>query len=54
MWLDLARFYTQMSPDMQMKWTIRRALDDLKKLMAPEEIREGERLSKEWDKSHRK
>ena len=48
MWLDLARFFTQRSPDIKTKWTIRGALDDLKKLMTPEEIRTGERLSREW------
>jgi hypothetical protein len=54
MWLDLARFYTQMSSDMKTKWTVRRYLDDLKKLMTPAQIREGERMSAEWDRNHRK
>jgi hypothetical protein len=53
MWLDLARFFTQHSPDMKTKWTIRRALDDLKVYMTPEEIKEGERLSKNWYDDYR-
>src|SRR5579863_2390502 len=44
MWLDMARFFTQHSPDMKTKWIIRHALDDLKVYMTPEEIKEGERL----------
>jgi hypothetical protein len=48
MWLDLARFFTQRSSDMKTKWTIRRALDDLKEYMTLEEIRQGESLSRDW------
>lgn len=54
MWLDLARFFTQRSPDMKTKWTIRGVLDDLKKLMTLDEIRAGERLSREWYGGHTK
>lgn len=54
MWLDLARFYTQMSRDMQLKWKVRGALDELKKQMTPLQITRGEKLTKEWDAAHRK
>jgi len=33
---------------MQTKWTVRRYLDDLKKLMTLEQIKEGERRGAEW------
>jgi hypothetical protein len=54
MWLDLARFCTQFSRDVQLKWTARGALDELKKQMTPGQIARGEQLSKEWDADHRK
>ncbi len=53
MWLDLARFYTQLSRDMQLKWRVRGALDALKKQMTPQQIAAGEQLTKEWDAAHR-
>lgn len=53
MWLDLARFYTQRSDDMQLKWRIRGALDELQKEMSKPEIRAGKQRSKEWDAMHR-
>jgi uncharacterized protein len=52
-WLDLARFYTQRSDNMQLKWRARGALDELQKEMSRAEIREGKQRSKEWDASHR-
>jgi hypothetical protein len=52
-WLDLARFYTQRSRNMQLKWRVRGALDQLKQEMSKAEIRAGQQLSKEWDASHR-
>jgi len=48
MWLDSARWLTQFNSNMKTKWRIRGELDKLKQHMTPEEIREGERLSKEW------
>lgn len=54
MWLDLARWLTQFSPDMKIKWTVRRYLEILKTQMTPDEIEEGERLSKEWGSSYNK
>lgn len=52
-WLDLARFYTQQSNNMQLKWRVRGGLEELQKEMSKAEIREGKQRSKEWDKSHR-
>jgi hypothetical protein len=54
MWLDCARWLTQFSHDMRTKWRIRGVLDDLKQHMTPEQIREGERLSKEWSENYLK
>lgn len=53
-WLDLARFYTQASKDMQLKWHVRGQLDELKKKMAPSEIAAAEKLTREWHEAHRK
>lgn len=53
MWLDLARFYTQRSNNMQLKWRIRGALDEVKKEMTKEQIDKAEQLSKAWDAKHR-
>ena len=52
-WLDLARFYTQRSNNMQLKWRVRGALDDLQQEMSKAETREGKQRSKEWDAKHR-
>jgi hypothetical protein len=58
MWLDCARWLTQFSPDMRTKWRIRGVLDDLKQHMTSDQIRDGERLSREWSgnylKTHKK
>lgn len=54
MWLDLARFFTQRSPDMKLKWRTRAYLDDLKKLMTYAQILEGEARAKEWYANHTK
>lgn len=53
MWLDLARFYTQRSNDMRLKWRVRGAFDDLQKEMNSAEIHEGDRRTQEWDAAHR-
>jgi TPR repeat protein len=53
-WLDLARFYTQNSKDMQLKWRVRGQLDDLRKQMSPADISAAEKLTAEWDRIHRK
>ena len=52
-WLDLARFYSQRSKNMQLKWRVRGALEELQKEMSKAEVREGKRRSKEWDADHR-
>ena len=52
-WLDLARFYTQSSPNMQLKYRVRGALDEVKKEMTKEQISKAEQLTQEWDASHR-
>ena len=52
-WLDLARFYTQRSPDMQLKWRVRGVLDEVKKDMTREQISKAEQLAREWDAKHR-
>ena len=53
MWLDLARFFTQFSKDMPVKWRCRGALDALSKEMDPGSIREGQRLSHDWYEAYR-
>jgi uncharacterized protein len=52
-WLDLARFYTQGSPNMQLKWRVRGAFDEVKKEMTKEQISRAEQLTREWDAAHR-
>jgi len=52
-WLDLARFYTQNSKDMQLKWHVRGQLDELRKTMSPTDIAAAEKLTAEWDRAHR-
>jgi TPR repeat protein len=54
MWIDCARWLTQFSHNMHTKWRIRSVLDDLEQHMTPEQIREGERLSKEWSENYLK
>lgn len=53
MWLDLARFYTQQSNNMQLKWRVREVLDEVKKEMTKEQINKAEQLSRDWDAKHR-
>lgn len=52
-WLDLARFYTQTSPNMKLKWRVRGTLDDVKKEMSSEQISRAQQLTREWDARHR-
>jgi TPR repeat protein len=47
-WLDLARWETQLSRDLRTKYAVRGALEQAKKLMTREQIKEGERLAREW------
>ena len=51
-WLDIARIHSQRSQNMQVKWRVRGALDELRKQMSKEEIRAGQQLAKEWDAKH--
>jgi hypothetical protein len=53
-WLDLARFYTQTSRDMTLKWRVRGELDRLSGMMTKAQIEEGKKRSDEWDRNHRK
>jgi TPR repeat protein len=53
MWLDLARFYTQQSKDMDLKWHVRRVLDEYKARMTRKEIKAGKKMAKAWDKANR-
>ena len=53
-WLELARFGTTFSKDMQLKWRIRGLLDQVKNEMPREQIKEGNRLASEWDKTRAK
>ena len=52
-WLDLARFYTQRSPNMQLKWRVRGVLDEVKSEMTEGQISRAKQLSREWDAAHR-
>src|ERR1044072_1281046 len=52
-WLELVRFYTQSSQNMELKWRVRGALDDLKKKMSKDEMRAAIQMAKDWDASHR-
>lgn len=53
MWLDLARFYTQRSEEMQLKWQVRGYLDELERHMTRAQINRAKDRSTAWDKSHR-
>lgn len=53
MWLEIARFYTQRSNDMQAKWAARGALDELKKSMTKSQIVIGNQLAVEWINNNR-
>jgi TPR repeat protein len=52
-WIDLARFFTQHSGDMNTKWKIRGILDELKKALSRTQIKEGERRSHDWYEAYR-
>jgi len=52
-WLDLARFYTQQSSNMQLKWRVRGVLEEVKKEMTKEQINKADQLSRDWDANHR-
>jgi TPR repeat protein len=52
-WIDLARFFTQHSGDMNAKWKIRGVLDQLKKQLDKAQIKEGEQRSHDWFEVYR-
>jgi len=52
-WLDLARFYTQTSSNMRLKYRVRGVLDQVKKEMTREQISVAEELTRKWDAAHR-
>lgn len=57
MWLDLARYYTGMSKDMTLKWSIRARLDELDRELTSKERSEAKGLASEWireQKNHSK
>ena len=45
-WIDIARFYTQKSKDMKVKWSIRSIYDEMKKGLPRDLIRKGEERAK--------
>src|SRR6266536_1790707 len=51
-WFDLARFYTQFSRDMNLKWGVRGQLEKLTKEMTKSEIAEAKQLANEWSKKY--
>ena len=53
-WLELARFYTQSSKDMKLKWRVRGELGKLSGLLTQAQIEEGKRRADQWCRSHRK
>ncbi|HWN93840.1 MAG TPA: tetratricopeptide repeat protein [Methylomirabilota bacterium] len=52
-WFDLARFHTQFSPDMQVKWGSRGSLDEVKRQLRPEQIKEAGQRARDWDRQRR-
>ncbi len=49
-WLDLARFYSQSSRDMKLKWNVRGQLEKIEPQMTQGQIAEGQKLAKQWQK----
>ena len=45
-WIDIARFYTQKSKDMKVKWSVRSIYDEMKKGLPRDLIRKGEKRAK--------
>jgi hypothetical protein len=45
-WIDIARFYTQRSKDMKVKWSIRYVYDEMKKSLPKKLIRKGKKRGK--------
>ena len=53
MWLDLARFYTQLSSNKKMKWYIRGQLDKVQSTMTKEQIAKAKKMSSKWYEEHK-
>ncbi len=52
MWVDLARFYTQRSSNMRLKWRIRAMLDEVREEATLEEIHKAGLMAQEWEEKH--
>ncbi|PRM95110.1 hypothetical protein AN286_09595 [Aliarcobacter cryaerophilus ATCC 43158] len=54
-YLDIARYNTQFSKNMNLKWSIRARLDDLDSIITISQKKEAIKLAEEWTKSlHKK
>lgn len=53
-YFDIARYYSQSSNDMNLKWSIRKEYDELKVILTPTQKQEAEKLGNEWIKSLKK
>jgi len=51
-WYDLARYYTSFSKDMNLKWSTRARLDDLKQIMSPYDIEKAKDLASKWNQAN--
>lgn len=52
-WFDLARFYTQSSQDMRLKWRVRGSLDEMKAKMPVNDVKAAENLALQWNRTYR-
>lgn len=53
MWLDLGRYYTLTSKDMNLKWSIRGRFDKLEGILSPIEKKEAKKLGSDWIKEQK-
>lgn len=54
MWMDFARFYTQSHPNRQLKWRIRRELDEIGSKLTKEQIKQAQAMGREWSDAQQK
>lgn len=52
-WLEIARFYTQREPNMQIKWRTRDLRDQVMAMLSPEQIKSINKLSHDWIEKNR-
>lgn len=52
-WLEIARFYTQLSSDMQAKWRARGLRDQIMRSLTPEQIKRINKLAHDWIEENR-